>query len=100
MRHGHRRLPGRSLCRGKFPSIGPNTRSLHRWAGAWAQRENDREGRFEITLSPDYLEGEGRWWYTRIESDAAPTKAGGTFHVMKVQSIVENQPVPGARASQ
>lgn len=72
----------------------------HRWAGAWAQRENDREGGFEITLSPDYSEGEGRWWYTRIESDAAPTKAGGTFHVMKVQSIVENQPVPGARASQ
>ena len=74
--------------------------SDHRWAGAWAQRENDREGGFEITLSPDYSEGEGRWWYTRIESDAAPTKAGGTFHVMKVQSIVENQRLPAEHASQ
>ena len=64
----------------------------HRWAGAWAQRENDREGGFEITLSPDYSEGDGRWWYTRIEGDNAPTKAGGRFHVMKVQSIVDNQP--------
>lgn len=71
--------------------------SDHRWAGAWAQRENDREGGFEITLSPDYSEGEGRWWYTRIEGDKAPTKAGGRFHVMKVQSIVDNQPWPSAR---
>lgn len=66
--------------------------SDHRWVGGWAQRENDREGGFEITLSPDYSEGEGRWWYTRIEGDSAPTKAGGRFHVMKVQSIVDNQP--------
>ncbi len=66
----------------------------HRWAGAWAQRENDREGGFEITLSHDYSEGEGRWWYTRIEADKAPTKAGGRFHVMKVQSIVDNQSWP------
>lgn len=68
----------------------------HRWAGAWAQRENDREGGFEITLSPDFSEGEGRWWYTRIEADKAPTKAGGRFHVMKVQSIVDNQAWPAA----
>ena len=67
-----------------------------RWIGAWAQRENDREGGFEITLSPDYSEGEGRWWYTRIEGDHAPAKAGGRFHVMKVQSIVDNQPWPAA----
>jgi hypothetical protein len=60
--------------------------SDHRWAGAWAQRENDREGGFEIALSPDYTEGEGRWWYTRIERDAAPKKSGGRFHVTKVQS--------------
>lgn len=71
-----------------------DTLSDHHWAGAWAQRENDREGGFEITLSPDYSEGEGRWWYTRIESDGAPTKAGGRFHVMKVQSTVENHVLP------
>ncbi|HQY57182.1 MAG: hypothetical protein WBB60_09135 [Nitrospira sp.] len=61
------------------------------WTGAWAQRENNREGGFEITLSSDYSEGEGRWWYTRIEGDTAPTNPGGRFHVLKVQSIVENQ---------
>ncbi len=65
--------------------------SEHQWAGGWAQRENDREGGFEITLSPDYSEGDGRWWYTRIEGDNAPTKAGGRFHVMKVQSFVDRR---------
>jgi len=65
--------------------------SDRRWAGAWAQRANDREGGFEITLSDDYSEGEGLWWYTRIERDAVPNKAGGRFHVMKVQSTVGNQ---------
>ncbi len=74
--------------------------SDHRWAGAWAQRENDREGGFEITLSPDYTEGEGRWWYTRIERDGAPKKSGGRFHVMKVQSTVGNQSLPMDRSPQ
>jgi hypothetical protein len=50
--------------------------SDHHWTGAWAQRrEYDREGRFEITLSSDYSEGEGRWWYTRIESDACSNQS-------------------------
>ena len=65
--------------------------SEHQWAGGWAQRENDREGGFEIILSPDYSEGDGRWWYTRIEGDNAPTKAGGRFHVMKIQSFVDRR---------
>jgi hypothetical protein len=46
--------------------------SAHRWTGGWTQRANDREGGFEISLSPDYSEGDGRWWYTRIEGDPAP----------------------------
>ena len=65
--------------------------SEHQWAGGWAQRENDREGGFEIILSPDYSEGNGSRWYTRIEGDNAPTKAGGRFHVMKVQSFVDRR---------
>lgn len=65
--------------------------SDRRWAGVWVQQENDREGRFEITLSADYSEGEGRWWYTRIQRDMAPMKPGGRFHLMKVQSTVGNQ---------
>ncbi|GMV49090.1 MAG: hypothetical protein UZ03_NOB001003323 [Nitrospira sp. OLB3] len=72
----------------------------HRWSGKWAQQENDREGGFEIALSPDYSEGDGRWWYTRIEGDTAPIKPGGRFHVMKVQSTVQNQALPAERSSQ
>jgi len=74
--------------------------SDHHWKGMWAQQENDREGGFEITLSADYSEGEGRWWYTRIERDMAPTKAGGRFHVMKVQSTVNNHILPAEQSSQ
>ena len=65
--------------------------SDHHWVGGWAQRANNREGGFEISLSPDFFEGEGRWWYTRIEGDPAPQKPGGRFHVMKVQSRVDHQ---------
>ncbi len=72
--------------------------SEHRWAGAWAQQENDREGGFEITLSPDFSEGDGRWWYTRIEQDHAPVQAGGRFHVVKVQSMAEHLPLPAAQS--
>jgi hypothetical protein len=65
--------------------------SDHRWAGVWVQRENDREGRFEIRLSADYSEGEGRWWYTRIQRDTTPMRPGGRFHLMKVRSTAVNQ---------
>lgn len=65
--------------------------SDHHWVGGWAQRANNREGGFEISLSPDFSEGEGRWWYTRIEGDPAPQRPGGRFHVMKVQSRVDHQ---------
>ena len=64
--------------------------SDHRWTGAWTQRANGREGGFDISLSPDYSEGEGRWWYTRMEGDAAPQK-GGRFHVLKLQSTGDGQ---------
>ncbi|MCC2642006.1 MAG: exported protein of unknown function [Nitrospira sp.] len=67
--------------------------SDHRWAGAWIQRANGREGGFEISLSPNYSEGDGRWWYTRMEGDPAPQK-GGRFRVLKVKSIADNQSLP------
>jgi len=51
----------------------------HRWIGTWYQRENDREGGFEIQLSGDVLTATGRWWYTRIEQDHDPLDSGGTF---------------------
>src|SRR5690242_19458062 len=56
------------------------------WSGSWYQRQNDREGRFEVRLSPDYEEGEGRWWYTRIEMDTQPRQKGGEFHIRRVRS--------------
>ena len=59
----------------------------HSWKGMWFQSENDREGGFEVKLSADYSAGEGRWWYTRIERDTAPTKSGGRFRLIRVQSF-------------
>lgn len=59
----------------------------HSWTGRWAQSENDREGGFEVNLSSDYSAGEGRWWYTRIERDTTPSKSGGRFRLIRVQSF-------------
>jgi hypothetical protein len=59
----------------------------HSWRGMWIQSENDREGGFEVKLSADYTVGEGRWWYTRIERDTSPTKSGGRFRLIRVQSF-------------
>jgi hypothetical protein len=59
----------------------------HTWVGKWFQKENDREGGFVVKLSPDYTEGEGTWWYSRIGSDPAPSEKGGTFHLSKKTSL-------------
>lgn len=61
--------------------------SDHTWQGKWIQQENDREGGFVVQLSPDFLTGEGRWWYTRIGDDLAPTQKGGTFSLTKKSSV-------------
>jgi hypothetical protein len=53
----------------------------HTWSGTWVQEENDREGGFTVKLAPDFSEGEGQWWYSRIGNDKAPTLKGGTFHL-------------------
>ena len=55
----------------------------HTWHGKWFQKENDRDGGFTVEFSPDFSEGEGRWWYSRIETDHAPMQKGGTFHLSK-----------------
>ena len=54
------------------------------WHGRWVQARNDREGGFELTLTDDYREAEGRWWYTRIGDDAEPTKKGGRFRLIRL----------------
>ena len=53
------------------------------WKGSWSQRENDRDGGFEVILSQDKPEGEGRWWYTRIGSDTSPSQPGGIFQIVR-----------------
>jgi hypothetical protein len=57
----------------------------HTWRGMWYQKKNDRDGGFEVTLAPDLSKGVGRWWYTRIEADAHPTKPGGAFVLRRVR---------------
>ena len=51
------------------------------WNGMWFQKGNDRDGGFTVEFSPDFSEGEGQWWYSRIGSDTAPTQKGGNFHL-------------------
>ena len=53
----------------------------HIWSGMWFQEENDREGGFMVQFSPDFSEGEGQWWYSRIGTDNAPILNGGRFHL-------------------
>jgi hypothetical protein len=69
----------------------------HTWRGMWFQTENDREGGFTVEFSPDFSEGEGTWWYTRIGSDHAPTQKGGTFHLTRKAlsaKVSETPPAP------
>lgn len=60
--------------------------SDHVWQGIWVQKGNDREGGFSLHFSPDFSDGEGRWWYTRIEDDPAPAQKGGSFHLTRKTS--------------
>lgn len=69
----------------------------HAWHGMWFQKENDRDGGFTVEFSPDFSEGEGRWWYSRIGTDRAPTQKGGTFHLRRKgsgTSLSETPPAP------
>lgn len=55
------------------------------WEGWWYQRENDREGGFEIQLSEDFSIGKGRWWYTRIGADTEPKAPGEKFQLTRAK---------------
>ena len=59
------------------------TRTLidHTWNGRWFQEANDREGGFMVEFSPDFSEGEGQWWYSRIGTDTVPLQQGGRFRL-------------------
>ena len=68
----------------------------HTWHGLWSQRENDRDGGFTVEFAPDFSEGEGRWWYSRIGTDRAPTQKGGTFHLTRKDSRTSLSDTPPA----
>src|SRR3990172_3365724 len=74
------------------------TRTLigHTWHGMWFQKENDRDGELMVEFSPDFSEGEGRWWYSRIGTDHAPTLNGGTFHLSKKTALMNHSDTPPA----
>jgi hypothetical protein len=78
---------------GRFETTGLTD---HTWQGMWFQSENDREGGFTVEFSPDFSEGEGRWWYIRIGTDHAPTQKGGTFHLTKKTSYASASDTPPA----
>jgi hypothetical protein len=71
--------------------FGTHTLIGHTWHGKWFQKANDRDGGFTVELSPDFSEGEGRWWYSRIGADHAPTQKGGTFHLGKKTAFMNHR---------
>ena len=62
----------------------------HTWHGMWFQKENDRGGGFTVEFSPDFSEGEGRWWINRIGADHAFAQKSGTFHLSKKTALMNH----------
>jgi hypothetical protein len=59
-----------------------------KWTGQWVQEGNDREGGFELNLSPSAMEADGTWWYTRIGAKTfAPHEREGPFHLKRIQAV-------------
>jgi hypothetical protein len=71
----------------------------HTWNGMWFQEENDQDGGFTVEFSPDFSEGEGQWWHSRIGTDYAPTQKGGTFHLSKKPTTMSHNDTPSAPTS-
>lgn len=65
-----------------------------KWIGTWHQAGNDREGGFELLLSEDCSQAEGRWWYSRIGDNHEPKRPGGTFRLTRVHSGQDRQVSP------
>jgi hypothetical protein len=68
----------------------------HTWRGMWFQKENDRDGGFAVEFSPDFSEGEGRWWVSRIGADHAATQKGGTFHLSRKTALLNHSDISSA----
>ena len=63
------------------------------WQGKWFQNENDRDGGFTVEFSQDFSKGQGRWWYSRIGTDYAPTQKGGAFILTK-KAVPDDSEIP------
>ena len=74
------------------------TRTLigHTWQGLWFQKENDREGGFTVEFSPDFSEGEGRWWVSRIGANQTTAQKEGTFHLSRKIALMDHSDPPPA----
>jgi hypothetical protein len=60
------------------------------WQGKWMQEGNDREGEFEVVLSSDGREAEGKWWYTRIGTyHLAPREKGGECWLTRLSTAMD-----------
>ena len=68
----------------------------HTWQGMWFQKENDREGGFTVEFSPDFSEGEGRWWVSRLGTNHSPTQKEGTFYLSKKIALMDHSDTPSA----
>jgi hypothetical protein len=68
----------------------------HTWDGMWFQKENDREGGFTVEFSPDFSQGEGRWWVSRIGANQTPTQKEGTFHLSRKIALMDQSDTPPA----
>jgi hypothetical protein len=64
-----------------------------RWQGTWRQSGNDREGGFDIALSPDRSRAEGKWWYIRVGQQNIPAgEWGGPFVWKRLSPIPASSP--------
>ncbi len=66
------------------------------WSGHWTQTGNNREGDFEVLLSPDLLTAEGAWWYTRVgtHTNVPPRLHGGSYFFRRVHASEMPHPHP------
>lgn len=86
-KHYHAMLDGKG--NGPYSQHGGRFTTTHmsdgQWQGTWYQPDNDREGGFELQLSPDGTEAKGIWWYTRVgkQKNIPPREHGGSYHWKK-----------------
>jgi hypothetical protein len=59
----------------------------------WSRKEDDREGGLTAELSPDFSEGEGRWWVSCIGTNQTPTQKEGTFHLSKKVALISRSAI-------